>query len=734
MTKENIQKHRKEAERYIAASRLRDAFRILRIMTPSQAWRIVGDIDRVEESYALMLRYAADGADDPQRRDVYAGIVAKLYSLLDRVIREAEEADSPTLYFNTVRYERMQLETLPQLIDSYARLIDNTSLFNMAASGNAAQRVKDRLEKENLERRIFNKIWTEYPLGADSVDALRAMFANAALPSYFKEYVVSALMLGAFDYYEESRLLLLLDAYASQPPRLALKALCGAVLVMCAHRDRSDTTRLVDRIAALRESMPWERDIKAVYLQMIRTRDTEKINRKVRDELMPQMLKLRPDIYKKINDTASMADLSDIEENPEWQEMLENSGIADKMKELSKIQEDGGDVMMSTFSHLKTFPFFNEMPNWFLPFHIDHSVVSDTLSSGGGETIAELISATPFLCNSDKYSFALSLNHVPEAQRKMMLSQFDEQNVNLAAIQNSELSADDKMRENVINKYIQDLYRFYKLFRRKGEFYDPFALPVNLTQVPLLAKDTTDAATLQLVGEFYFKHGYYADARELFTVLSGIVPPDAALYQKLGYCYQQAGDIDEALKYYGQAELLNADSIWTVRRMAACYKLSGRPAEALEYFKRVSAIYPDDLSAALNIGHCLLELERYAEAMKYYYKVEFLDTKSTRAWRPLAWCALLSRDFDTSRKYYERVLTGTEPDAGDYLNMGHLNLATGNISEAINLYKLSATADPGRMEGFIKNLNADRDALTAIGVDVSVLPLIIDSMLYAMDS
>lgn len=730
MTKENIQKYRKETEQYILGSRLHDAFRMLRAMTPTHAWRITGDIDKTEEAYALMLRYAIDGAVDPHRREVYAGIVDKLYSLLDRIVREAAEQDSSTLYFNNVRYERMQLETLTQLVDAYVRMADRMSMFNRVASGDG-QFKNDLMEKEQLERRIFNKVWTEYPLGSDSLDAVRAIFANDALPLYFKEYIVSALMLGALAYYEESRLVVLLDVYASAPASLSLKALCAAVIVMSAHCNRMNSSRVGDRIAALRESTAWSRDIKAIYLQLIRTRDTEKINRKVRDELIPQMLKLRPDIYNKINDAASVSDLSDMEENPEWQELLESSGIADKMKELSKIQEEGGDVMMSTFSHLKTYPFFNELPNWFLPFHIDHSAVAGTMPGNGGDTLAELIAATPFLCNSDKFSFALSVHQVPEAQRRMMLAQFDEQNVNFAAIQSAELSADEKARENIINKYVQDLYRFYKLFRRKGEFYDPFANPVNLIRVPLLAADTTDAATLQLVGEFYFKHGYYADSCELFKILSGIVPPDAALYQKLGYCYQQEGDIKEALKYYGQAELLNAESMWTLRRMAACYKLDGKPAQALEYLLRVSAKYPDDLTVALNIGHCLLELGRYAEAMKYYYKVEFIDSGSTRAWRPLAWCALLSRDFDTSRKYYTRVLSDA-PSDGDYLNMGHLELATGHMREALNYYKLSAEADSDGMESLIKNLNADRKDLDAMGVDVSMVPLLVDSMLYSM--
>ena len=51
--------------------------------------------------------------------------------------------------------------------------------------------------------------------------------------------------------------------------------------------------------------------------------------------------------------------------------MMERSGLAEKLKEMSEIQEEGGDVMMGTFEHLKTFPFFSEPANWFLPFDTD---------------------------------------------------------------------------------------------------------------------------------------------------------------------------------------------------------------------------------------------------------------------------------------------------------------------------------------------------------------------------
>ncbi|MDE6490616.1 MAG: hypothetical protein K2L49_05600, partial [Muribaculaceae bacterium] len=249
MTNNEIQKWRERASELIADNRLNEAFRILRSMTPGQSWRVVNEIDKAEEDYALMLNYAMDGVDDPHRKAVYDGIVSRLYTLVDRVSREATMNDSPTLYFSSVRYENMQLDTLGSLMASYRKLCDNTSLFNMA-TGMAGR--DDRQEKERLEHRLFAKVWTAFPLGRDDAEVIGALWRDAVIPSYFKELIVSALLMGGLEYYDESALMLLLDAYSEGDARLSVKAMCAALILMSLYRGRIVGTRISSRIAALR--------------------------------------------------------------------------------------------------------------------------------------------------------------------------------------------------------------------------------------------------------------------------------------------------------------------------------------------------------------------------------------------------------------------------------------------------------------------------------------------------
>ena len=184
------------------------------------------------------------------------------------------------------------------------------------------------------------------------------------------------------------------------------------------------------------------------------------------------------------------------------------------------------------------------------------------------------------------------------------------------------------------------------------------------------------------------------------------------------------------MKYYEQAELLNAESVWTLRRIAGCYRALSNPQKALQYYEKISQLKSDDLGITINIGHCYLELGDYKEAVKNYYKVEFLDENSTKAWRPLAWCLLLLGEYSQSRSYYDKILTDN-PSSEDFLNMGHLAFAQKNIQDAISYYKNSIK--DGNINTLIDSLKKDEKFLVEMGIDVSLIPLVIDAILYLIE-
>ncbi|MCM1021573.1 MAG: tetratricopeptide repeat protein [Muribaculum sp.] len=716
----------------VREKRLHDAFILLRSQASELGdWKITEQIDALEQSYSMMLDYAISGSPDPERDELYSSITTNILKISEIVAHRLNIEDSPSLYYSTLRYERLQnADTLETLLTNYLKNEQQASLYNLLTSDSQQGIAKVKENNEIIARRIFNRVWTSFPLSGDDAATLSTVFEQSSpYPIHFQLLMVAALSLALVHFYDQKKVDILLSIYQqSVSAKLAIHALTGALITIYIHRGKYNATLLKQRFDSLRDLPLWKTDIRTIAMQLIRTRDTERIHKKLTDEIMPQMLKLRPDIAKRLSNKGPITDMSSIEENPEWEELLDKSGVKESLKELMQIQEEGGDVMMATFSNLKSFPFFNDVSNWFVPFRADASIVK----SSNEKSVADLSSVLEnmnIFCDGDKYSLLLMLLSVPEMQRKIMSEQINQQQLSAMEMQSATLTTNATERQQIANLFIQQLYRFFKLFRRRGEFNDPFATPISLASLDLFAVDLSDADTLKLVGEFYFKRGYYTDAFQIFNQLSDIKELDNASLQKMGVCLQKTGNAEGALSIYLKAELLLPDSVWTMRRIASCYRTLGNISKALEYYKRIEIQRPDDLDLALNIGHCLLELEKYAEAQKYYFKVEYLAPQSHKALRPIAWCSFVMGEFDRSLRYYNMVLED-KPSATDYMNMGHLHMALNQIKEAINFYALSIANSANDIDRFLDDLRTDYTWLEKAGVEVDLMPLVVDALLY----
>ncbi len=713
MTTKDISTLRTRVEQLIISRRIREAFATLSdSCRRHMAWEIGDRLEKAEKAYVYMLSYVAQGIDDPERETVYSGIVTDLYARLDDLVRFLEKNESPTLYYNYLRTNSLPGKRI------------NISI--------ALQQLENH-PSDVLRRNVFTAVWITHPFSDQDEGALLSALTSDSLDTGLKVMIISALMLGMQKFYDPRRMGVIIRVYmAAGNAKVKAAALVALLLGLWRHRNRPLDTRTANILAAAKDCKEWNSDLRTAFLEIIRTRNTERINRKMIDEVIPRMIDLRPDIMKKIRDgKINPDDLSSVQENPEWQEMLDKSGITDRLKELTEMQQEGGDVFMSTFSHLKNFPFFSEISNWFLPFSSDLPEVQSAAKSYG--SIADALENAFYLCDSDKFSFIFALGALPEQQREMMSAQLNAQTDAMAEMKNQmqDATAPDVFRQ-VLNAYVQNIYRFFRLYSRKEEFSDPFAENINLIAVPALADDFTETGMLQMVAEFYFKSGFYTDALEVFGKLDEILPGDAQQYQKMGYCEEKTGDRESAIDYYRRAELIDGQNLWTRRRLAATLRAAGYMDEALKRYAALCADYPDNLNLALQYGYILTEKGRYAEALNQFYKVEYLDENSDRAWRPLAWTLFLTGDFEGAQKYYEKVL-GSNPTAGDYLNMGHTAAALGNLREAINNYSLSLQTSGGDRTKFLDDLKADSETLIKAGISAQTIALLADTVFYSLD-
>ena len=730
MTLQEIENTHRQAARYIDEARVKEAFGQIHLLALELGRSDINDdLERLRISYDFMLKYLSDGVMDPQRDEILTGIRQSLYTMNDQCLMGLKESISPEVFY--ARRRDLGSLSIVSIVEEYRSALKELSLVQSvpADQSNSHAILSCLHQAEALETRLFNRVWSTFPLTADDAGSLKLCLTGDILPVHTRCLLVAALLLGLMTFYDENKLLILLEAYSiSDEPQVELRALTCAMLAMQAHRKRISSSKAIQtRLAAMLDTPNFDHDVWSIQMQLARSRNTENVKNRVRNDLIPNIMKMRPDILEKLKDKDSqIVDLSDMEANPDWQEWLDESGITKRIEEFNAMQVEGSDVFIATFSHLKTFPFFKTLSNWFLPFYPAHSVILENLGAGK-LNLAEIVEHAPYLCNSDKYSFCLSLGALPESQRSMMSVQLEEQNAALTEAQQGEIPDERKRRVSIVNAFVQDLYRFFKLFSRRREFIPVMDDPgLDMIDCLPLAQVTRDAHVVELLGAFYFKNGFYDDAVKCFTRLEAMDDAtDDHIYQKIGFAYQNAGKTEQALNYYKRFELLHEDDVWNMRHLAACYRQLGDYDKALDYYRRVEALTPDNVSLALTIGHVLLEQNRTSEALQQYFKADLIPGAKHRAWRPIAWCSFLLSDYDRAMDYYDRISSDDTPSPQDLLNQGHVLLCQGMTREAIDTYRQALHKMDNNTSKFREAFKSDAMELRLhgiSGVDLSLVP------------
>ena len=733
MTNQEIEKTHQNAIRCIDNAEVNDAFGHIKHLTDLLGRGDMNDeLERLRMSYTFMLKYLAQGVIDPQRDEILTSIRQSLYTLNDQCYIGLMEPSSPEVFY--ARRRELGSTSLVSIVEEYRSALKELSLVQSAPTGQGDNHViLSRLQQaETIETKLFNRVWSTFPISTDDAGSLKLCITGDILPVHTRCLIIAALLLGLMKFYDESKLLILLETYSlSDEPEVQLRALTGAMLAMLAHRKRTSSSKGIQmRLAALLDTPDFDRDVWGIQLQLARSRNTENVKRRVRNDLIPNIMKMRPDIIDKLKDKESqVVDLSDIEANPEWQQWLDKSGITRKIEEFNAMQIEGSDVFIATFAHLKTFPFFKTLSNWFLPFYPAHSAILENLGASK-LGLADVVQHAPYLCNSDKYSFCLSLGVLPESQRSMMSAQLEEQNASLNEARQTELPDERRHRMSIITAFVQDLYRFFKLFSRRREFIAVMDDPgLDMTDCLPLVQVTRDAHVLELLGALYFKNAFYDDAIKCFTRLEGMEnATDAHIYQKIGFAYQNAGNFEQALTYYKRYELIHEDDAWNLRHIAACYRNQGKYDQALDYYRRAEALTPGNVSLTLTIGHVLLEQNRTNEALQQYYKADLMEGAKHRAWRPIAWCSFLLSDYERAIDYYDRIARDDTPTPQDLLNRGHVLLCQGDMQEAIKTYRQSLEGMDGDKTKFRTAFKGDAMELRLHGISAVDQALIPDAV------
>ena len=170
------EERKQKIQQLLRQRRLAEAFGLLRQLTAETSnWQLSDKTAQLEQSYRYMVRYVAEGIDDPKREEIYADIVEKAFELCDIATTELIAQTSPRLYFGTLRMERMHPQNTTALLQRFRRTTEQLSVTDElpADEQDSAKRNELQREKEDLLTALFKHLWVTFPLPADERSATR---------------------------------------------------------------------------------------------------------------------------------------------------------------------------------------------------------------------------------------------------------------------------------------------------------------------------------------------------------------------------------------------------------------------------------------------------------------------------------------------------------------------------------------------------------------------------------
>lgn len=725
-------------KRLINSSRFNESFLLLRnnLKAIGKPVSFLSKLSDAESNYKYMLAYISSNQDDPAKDQLIKQVKEILNTANDILLRENKLKDSSDIYSSTRRMFELRQDSFASLLGNFksARQADLDLSRNSDPENTDSEVTFSPLQSKALSD-LFNYVWTINIDSSDELEEIRTVIEDNSYPNYLKLQLISALTLGSLEYFSATSFDLFLSLYESQDSDdIKARILSGILLIALVHSERLESNlQLSSRLLLFAEEEEFNKIINDSLLTIIKTYDTKRIDDKIRNDVIPDLLKINPEIIDKMRNMASDSESFLSDTNPDWEDILEKSEIGKKIQELNDMQMEGADVMVTAFSNLKNFPFFNQINNWFIPYIPGSYEFKNNRGISGTEIEIEQLNQV--MCDSDLHSFLLSMQSMAQFNRDRMMNNLENQMKQIKeAMSDSIGESQSKALRRKIKQNLQDTYRFYKFFRKKNDFKDPFESAfVSKNLKPLKNMMGLDSDSILLTAEFYFKNKYYTEAADIFEYYDSVNPGNFNIWEKIGYCYERLQNYEFATEWYLKAELVNPGSKWLEKRLAISLKNAGKLAEALPFYQKSLEHDPENYHFLMSLSQCLIDLNKYSDSVSHLYHAQYIKPDKIDPQRALAWVELLSGDFDKAVKSYLKVLNHSESDKTDYLNLAHAYLASGNFGEALKNYRFYVDkSENSDIKNLVLAFRDDSEIMKKLGIKTSDLRLIVDKIRYDM--
>lgn len=652
-------------------------------------WQIKSEIENMKTTYDFMIKYANQGVCDPKRKDLYNRLCQNAFAINEKTeLQHKLEANNTYLSRKYISNKNVPMRPYSEFCLTLEALQDEMGILAMLDEDSSKDKIKDILKRhQNTIDELFNKTWLPISWSNEEYIEATTIADSQTISDNDKALMASAICLSLMHLLDPNKFRFLIHLYISNNnPTVSQRALTGIIICLHIQEDSMNMSypNLCNELDLLKDVPEFYEDLYTILLQLILSLDTEDIDRKMRDEIIPSIMN-SSNLSEPLQNISEI-NLEDFTElNPQWKDSLDK--IKEQIKELDILRQEGADTNMCTFSQLKKYPFFYEPSHWFYIFSSETPEIYEMQinpQNNYASFINSLENATD-MCNSDRFSLCLTFKSMPNLPVDALSSGLAAQN---QIIKEQEGPDNNKSRKRTESRhFIQDLYRFCKLWGNKNDKTDIFNDTLTVWENKHIHNLLKENGKIKPLADYLFAKEYTSSALLLYMEIITEEPTNIEAFQKIGYGHIISKDYKSAIEALERANILEPNNEWTLKNLALCYKKEDNYIKALNYLKEAESTNPDSISICNQIGQLLIIQGIYDEALKYMFKVEYITKGRTSAQRAIAWCYFMTDRYEEATNMYKKIIEKQDVKAEDWMNMGHVFMVNNNIIEGIKLYK-----------------------------------------------
>ena len=625
----------------------------------------------IRSDFQLMTDYWKRGYKDQQATTLYENLLRRMYALYIYV----------KLGHSEMGVTRQTTEELQAQLEGF---VSDVAMLEFEPPHTRKEKEKAvYLKHHNLTKDWFDSLWLSPLWSAEQTEGMERLLLTPTIDSRDQQLLISGITLAVVDRFDASKLKVLLNVYKQTSDEgVRQRAFVGWVLALgdeilpvLYQEELQAVEKLLEDETVCQELVELEQQI---YLCM----NAEKDIQTLQQEIIPELLN-------NSNFRVTRNGIEEIEDDP-MEDILHPDAeerrmekVEESYRRMQDMQKQGSDIYFGGFSQMKRFPFFRDAINWFVPFYMEHpgiSAVTDKLTSN--RFLQTMMNAGTF-CNSDKYSFLLAFSQVMERMPKNVLEMLERGEASIEDVMSKESITPAFIRRS----YLQDLYRFYRLYSYRSQFRNPFEQRICL----FFAHRFLSHTPLEpYFGEVVSSLMKLKRIDEVKAVLNNTDASqwDLKYYLITGYIAQNYGGVfvcGGAGDCFMKALELDAKNEKALYGIAKQRFLEEDYQSALDYYEQLLAIRPEKRSFLLNHAVCLTKLLRYQDALKELYQLNFERPDDYRVNKVLAWTLTCDGKYEQAIKIYQQLLNG-KVQMEDLLNYGYCLWFSGKISDAVDCF------------------------------------------------